>query len=207
MEINSLVFDKVIVLSERVDNPGLDVTWVISEERQTFRHLINLSRKHTELDDIVVLSNADIFFVADSVNKIKEHLQKDQAFCLTRHELTLPFCMEVWDVSYSQDVWVFREPIKPDIQGDYFIGVPGCDNRFTYELQKVGYQVSNPSKSIRTYHLHGSAKRSATNNKHHRVPPPYLYIYPHHLGDVPRTYLIKSVQEYRIALAKRRWKS
>jgi hypothetical protein len=69
------------------------------------------------------------------------------------------------------------------VDADFWFGVPGCDNRFSHILRGAGYELSNPSKSIASYHMHLSEQRTATNTQKHRIRPPYLYLEPTALGE------------------------
>ncbi|WPT11388.1 hypothetical protein PSENEW3n2_00000826 [Picochlorum sp. SENEW3] len=62
------------------------------------------------------------------------------------------------------------------------LGKPGIDNRLAYELLKAGYQVSNPSKSITSWHVHGTNIRDYSHLD--VVPPPYAIVYPTTLEEV-----------------------
>jgi len=53
-------------------------------------------------------------------------------------------------------------------------GVPGCDNKIAYLLQEAGYVVTNPSTTIKTYHLHLSGIRHY--NAKYRVPRPRINV-------------------------------
>lgn len=57
--------------------------------------------------------------------------------------------------------------------------VHNCDNAIANRLENAGYNVLNPSKDIRTFHLHNSGIRNYTSKD--RVPPPYKLIHPHNL--------------------------
>jgi len=70
--------------------------------------------------------------------------------------------------------------------GDYFIGCVGCDNRIAWEFEQAGYQVSNPSKTIRCHHLHASGIRAVVDRSKWLVPPPYKVLEPVTLSDALR---------------------
>jgi hypothetical protein len=84
---------------------------------------------------------------------------------------------------------VFKGKIKK-VKADFGIGIPRCDNRLAYELEKADYRVENPSFSIKSYHLHmGVRETYAAHNKACFIPPPYKYIWPHNLFSLPKTIL------------------
>ena len=74
-----------------------------------------------------------------------------------------------------------------DSNSDVPLGVPGCDNRIAAELlYRYGYNVLNPSKSIKTYHYHpsGDSTRMYLNSDYSRncyVEGPYEHLTPHKL--------------------------
>jgi hypothetical protein len=82
--------------------------------------------------------------------------------------------------------------------------VPGCDNRLVAEVQAAGWTVSNPSRDIKTIHVHGSRIRTATNHVNHRLPPPYLFVQPAHLGETPETRLVTDLAEFANQRRERR---
>jgi hypothetical protein len=60
------------------------------------------------------------------------------------------------------------------VYGNFTLGMRGCDNRIAAEFEIAGYRVSNPSKSIRSYHVHNSGIRNYTTTD--VIPKPYLTI-------------------------------
>lgn len=183
LQMNCQAFDSVTILTEGPGRPawfnGLGDNWGI---RPQYANAI-LSASHAG-DGVVVIANSDIIIPQSSLEQIDCNLRPNEAYALTRWDIT-ENGIRLFDRVHSQDVWAFRGPPKPNIGGDYFFGVPGCDNRFAYELQAAGYEVLNPSRDIRTYHLHLSGYRPG-NKPENRVPGPYLFVKPHHLGEKPQ---------------------
>jgi hypothetical protein len=132
-------------------------------------------------DDLCVIGNGDIAFTQQSIAQIAEHLKPKAVFALSRTELGKA---EPDPLDYQQDAWAFRGRLPTDI-GDYPFGCWGSDNRFAHELDAAGWQVLNPSKTIKTFHVHGSGYRTHMSTDAHRVPPPSLYFMPHELGELP----------------------
>lgn len=58
------------------------------------------------------------------------------------------------------------------------IVVHNCDNRLAYEIQKSGYNIINPSLSIKLVHLHKEDNRNYKRTKENTVDPPYLTLQP-----------------------------
>jgi hypothetical protein len=182
LALNRLAFDWICVLAEGVtESPikGINEWWFVSS-RPMYCDALKAASASSP-DDVVVIANCDIRVPRESLQLIDANIQPGQAYCLTRWENG-----SVWNVEYSQDAWVFRgRPMLRGGMGRYRFGVPGCDNRFAAELRAAGYAVLNPSRSIRTWHYHESAVRTATNCGEHRVDLPYLYVWPHELGEEP----------------------
>ena len=145
VENNLKVFDNVIILKEGEFNlPDYDVTILPVSCRPTFRTFFRAINHLTNPNDINVIANSDIYFkekpIAPKVN---------QCFALTRWEGD-----RFLNMADSQDVWAFLGQVKIPRYCDFHIGIRGCDNRVAYELKINGYEVLNPSLTIKTYHLH-----------------------------------------------------
>jgi hypothetical protein len=162
--------------------------------RQRYRDMLDYAAGEAGPDDIVVLANCDIIIQADALKLIGESLRAGEMYALSRWEGPAPHNCE-----WSQDVWAFRGPPKV-AGGDYFFGVPGCDNRFAHDADASGYRVLNPSKSIVTVHVHQSRIRTATNSIAFRIDPPYLLIKPHCLGEQAQRRRIGDNGQFRDAL-------
>lgn len=149
-----------------------------SNDRLKFNYLFNIINEYTGNQDINIIANLDIYF-DDTILKTKE-IKQDQFLCLSRWEVNganIRFCN--W--AYSQDAWVFRGKSK-NINGDFFLGWRGCDNRIAYEAKNAGYEVSNPSLDIKVYHIHNSNVRDYNWSQDEKkvVPPPHLTVEPGH---------------------------
>lgn len=192
LTLNLAAFDHVCVLSENVDRPrDFPGAWFAGEHRQTYADLLALAAGTrgdtsgvTDAHALNVIANCDIILPRCELAKMDAHLQPGDAYCLTRWDLTAAGGIRLFDAVYSQDVWAFRGPPREKIGGTFPLGHPGCDNRFAHELDAAGYRVLNPSKDIRTYHLHLSGHRTS-NKPENRVPLPYLFVKPAALGDEP----------------------
>lgn len=209
LQINQMSFDDVIVFSEKVEKPKwFEGEWVL-HSRPKFRELW----QHFQDGEVNmnVIANCDVFFLPKDLSMADHAVTYEcetgrRVLCLTRHEMQgTKFLMSVWNVGYSQDAWVFvGKPELPKGVGEFWFGVPGCDNRFSWELNSAGFEVTNPSMSIASYHVHASARRTETNKESHRVPPPYLYIEPHGIFDpVVRTEAL-TMEKRRETFARKR---
>lgn len=146
--------------------------------RTTYNDMFSLARQSfSDSNKLTVIANTDIFFdetllLASAVD------MSNTCFALSRWDIQEdndpPIHHDFWD---SQDVWIFQGKIR-DINADFGIGVRGCDNRLAHELVQAGYNVYNPSKSIKAYHYHMSNYRTyeQLNNQPAPIPRPYHFV-------------------------------
>ena len=127
-------------------------------------------------DDINVLSNLDIYF-NDTILLAKEMTDND-AYALTRWEpkgrKIVPFERKHSGAQamHSQDIWIIKGKARP-VNGNFNLGVAGCDNRIAYELS-LHYRVTNPSDKIQCIHKHKDEARNYTLK--HKIMPPYMWV-------------------------------
>lgn len=77
-----------------------------------------------------------------------------------------------WTAPISQDAWIFKAPLPAGVDGDYFFGWLGCDNRIAHELKSKNFHVINPSLKIICRHVHMTEKRNYTSEN--KVPGAYV---------------------------------
>lgn len=124
----------------------------------------------------IVIANSDIFF-DESILKIKR-FSNDRFLAITRYEYegsdNSPNIYMKMGCD-SQDTWIYKSPANiNDVEIDFHLGTPGCDNRIAYEMSK-NYKVINPSLSVKTYHMHSSKYR--TYDVSNRIDGPYLQVH------------------------------
>lgn len=184
--LKSGCFDAVWVIAED-DGKGLEyfesvapytVNILPCTTRPTFRTffeaintIMDMPRFENNSEDMInIISNSDIY-----VEDIPVFPQKNQVFALTRYELEPNGNIRFLNRSDSQDVFMFRSKIRiPNYCN--FANHPGSDNRICKELALIGYEVLNPSLTIKTFHLHRGAKSYDNNTP--RIKPPYLRLNP-----------------------------
>lgn len=152
LEMNKLVFDEVVIV----------------EGRPTFSELFALTKDYP--NDINCFCNSDVYFKS---TELLQKLQQNDCFALTRDDLRD-------DSRYnfqSQDAWCFKGEVK-GVEMPYPMGFWGCDNRVVHELQRVGYNVINPSLSITIVHLHAVDNRVYERSEKNTAPPPYAFVKP-----------------------------
>lgn len=157
--------------------------------RPTYNDYFEWIRESTRDNSCVsIVSNSDIYFDRN-ILALCQVLKPNQCAVLSRWDLTASGEPHLFDRKDSQDVWVFRGPVK-QVYGDFPVGVPRCDNRILYQLKQAGYEIINPAFSIRAYHLHAGQRQEYSNaNLGNFVDPPYAYLWPHNLWSLPRTLL------------------
>jgi hypothetical protein len=119
-----------------------------------------------------IVSNSDIYF--DETLSILENFDfsNNIAFALSKYENGI-----LHERSDSQDSWFFSSPLNVELSLIHFkFGFPGCDNIFLGLMMKSGYGLLNPSKTIKTHHLHDSGYRTYTDCD--KIPGDYWGISP-----------------------------
>ena len=132
-------------------------------------------------------ANGDIFF--DDSLKLLDLIDFNKKVCvaITRHESNntkkiIRFREEKY-IGCSQDCWIFKGHISIDNIDlvDFNFGIPGCDNRLAYELDRNGYKILNPCKDIIIYHYH-TVRGPSLESK--RIPQPYKMLTLTRLGEL-----------------------
>lgn len=150
-------------------------------DRPTFRQLFEQINSIAEPDDISIIANSDIFFESFFDFSL---IKQNEAWCLSRWEY-IKGNPVLYDHADSQDVWAFRGQINEVPDCDFGLGKPGCDNAIAERIQRSGYKVLNPSKSIKSIHLHTSGIRNYSHAKDPAIEKPYLLIAPHFWNEEP----------------------
>lgn len=140
----------------------------------TFSMIFSIVNNESSQEDINIIANSDIYFDEESISYIKAYLSSEKCFALTRWNIIQgqPVFMNARD---SQDTWCFKGHIRP-IEANFKMGFAGCDNSLALKIQEAGYTVTNPSWTIKTYHLHESIHRGWYGKE--TIPPPYLLLEP-----------------------------
>jgi len=152
------------------------------EGRPKCRDLFNLIATASDQRDINIVLNSDCFPEPADLPML-EFLAADEAWCVSRVEISSAVPLKI-DTRKNkrrarkhpfdmQDAWIIRGTPKEGMTLDFFMGMPGCDNRLAYELQQAGYRISNPASFFRLYHFHTSAERNYDESQ--RVAPPYAF--------------------------------
>ncbi len=159
-------------LQKNLENKLLTTVIIESPSKPTYEFFFQQINRLAEPDDISIICNSDIFF--DETIKFVEKIKDKELFALLRWEW-LPGGPHLFERPDSQDTWIVRGKVE-NVFGAFSLGIRGCDNRIAYEFQKAGYTVSNPAKTIKSYHVHTSNVRNYTMAD--LVPPPYYTLGP-----------------------------
>lgn len=187
---NNPFIDEIILLNEKIYDIDImkhtKIKQVDISHRLTYNDVFNYSNKYCNIDDIKILTNTDIILSYTDIQYLKLCDLNNNVFALLRYELIPPKNMldkeflfddieDIWvidnkECKTAQDVWIFNN-IKPDEIYNFNLGIRGCDNRIAYLLNKNKYNVTNPSESIKTYHLHNNAPKSQESRERRNFKP------------------------------------
>lgn len=143
--------------------------------RPTYSDFIKWANKFSSEKSINIISNADIIF--DETLSHLDKLKENDCWALSRWEMPLLKQEQIY--GDSQDCWIFRGKIKELDKADFPMGKMGCDNRIAYEIKKAGYNISNPSLTVNTWHVHNTNVRGYdpnVRNENTVVSQPYLNV-------------------------------
>ena len=158
-------------------NEGVFHHYTHPQGRPTFTELLRMCRPGV----INYIANADIYF-----ERVDHHPPEGHVWALSRYDIDPTGAAVLWDHADSQDTWIVAGG-PHEVDAPYPMGVPGCDNALIHALQQAGFAVTNPSKTVCSYHLHLSKFRSYLDNqqgdgrggkKMYRIPPPYGHAKP-----------------------------
>lgn len=161
---------------------------IVRKGRPTFKDIFNYMAIPTFSEDAIkIFANTDIYFEAlEQYDNHFEYLMGAgrTCFALSRWDVDANGIATHFERADSQDVWVFYGSPNVDEKAylDFTAGKAGCDNRLAHELAVYGYNVLNPSKTFKTYHLHNSNVRNYVDEKgmvKERIEPPYSLVTPY----------------------------
>lgn len=184
-------------LLEITHNDNNKIIPIITEIRPTFNDYFAITKKLFNSDiNINIISNLDIIIPHESLSQIKNSdIHKvvldyfpniSTCLALSRWDITnksedFKNGVVLFDRADSQDTWIFKGGVNHILGADFTIGIAGCDNSIAHLLEQHGYNVINPSRTIKTYHLHLTNIRNYTDISGHaiqRIQPPYKLINP-----------------------------
>ena len=157
---------------------------VYLEGRPTYNTFFALTRKLSSGTDINIICNSDIIIPADTLQNMQNYFQHENTcLALSRWDVAQKDSYTdnavLFDRADSQDTWIFKGGIGQIEGADFTMGIAGCDNAIAYLINAAGYTLSNPCRSLKTYHLHLSNIRNYIQGENiQRIPPPYQLIAP-----------------------------
>jgi hypothetical protein len=169
---NPLIDNIFLIVEGEVKLPINGKLIIIEANRPTYRNFFDLINDTvTSPNDFSILANTDIYF-NDTLQLID--LREKQCIALSRWDKRKDG-LRLHNERYSQDTWIFKGKIRNVRFCDFFMGIPGCDNRIAYELNRAGYRLFNPAYSIQSIHYHQSDLHNYDHNTP-KIPKPYLYV-------------------------------
>lgn len=185
--INNKDIKRIIVLTTKEDAQKIEenskVIITILDKRPTYTDFFSVTKNFKE--SINIISNSDIIIPVKTTSKLNNYLTNNKTcLALTRWDI-LDLDKKVYKFfnrKDSQDSWFFLGEVS--LKADFTLGLPGCDGSIAYLLKKNGYNVLNPSLTLKTYHLHlsnvrnYSKKVSLFNFFKKMAPLPYMNLVP-----------------------------
>lgn len=150
--------------------------------RPSYLDWLTLSEEHSK-GAVSVLANSDIYFDKTVTEMHKVFGASDHAFAaISRYEIQGDKITMHPNPQWSQDVWAVDGdvPVSDQIKKQLSIplGVPRCDNKIGYIFSIHGYDIFNPCKTLRTYHLHETELRGYDNHIDKRILGGIAWVYP-----------------------------
>jgi hypothetical protein len=180
--LDNLLIDNIYVfVAKRIHFPFGSVDGrlhLIDIERPRYSDVITfINSKPDFKESYNIISNSDIYYdeTLQSLDKI-DFLRKT-CLALSRHEVdgsgNIVHVHSKEFLSLSQDSWIFKGHIKINNNDvNFYMGIPGCDNRLAFELSKNNFNVLNLHHDIKIYHYHLHRMRKIKD----RISKPYKYI-------------------------------
>lgn len=151
------------------------------QSRPTYADYFCWINEVAEEDDVSLIANGDVWFDDHLKLFARWAFPARTLLALSRWDVRPDGPVVLYDHNDSQDSWMVRGGVHA-VMGDFPLGIPRCDNRIAAEFERAGYQVLNPSFSIKSYHLHAGPPRLYDATKPNMViAPPYKYVWPHNL--------------------------
>jgi hypothetical protein len=180
---NIYLLNERIYSEEELDISSNKIIQVDIKNRLNFKDVFDYINDQN-IQGYNVIINSDIFFDETIKRLFKSdiHLNK-KMYALLRYEY------DEIDVNNSklfgprgdsQDTWIIHSNFsigkKESRVFNFAFGKPGCDNKMTYLMTILGYEVLNDPEYIKSYHLHNTNIRNYTNND--KILPPYEIVTP-----------------------------
>jgi hypothetical protein len=183
-------------LRRNVDNPYITRVYLLSECEAPFTHpklevlptggriTMRTAVEFANLNagELNIVCNSDIY-MDNTIGMAQDVSMQGRVMCLSRWEELPGGQLRHYSYEYSQDTWVWAGQLNLT-GGEYQFGLLGCDNKFAYDVHTSGYEVFNPSRHIKTIHVHLSNVRNYSEAT--RLPRPYKNVPPCALEPMPQ---------------------
>ncbi len=152
-----------------------NVTMSYVTRRPSFSYCFNIANTLYP-NSRVILSNADIYF-NETLALLENYDLSDKLLALTRWNVQQdgeiqPFKRGEKNANDSQDVWIFKTPLRKINCADIKFGTPHCDGKIAYQAQRNRLNVLNPCMTVQCCHLHLSNVR----NYDTKTPTPFIHL-------------------------------
>jgi hypothetical protein len=157
---------------------------------EDFIHCLNnnmeLSNKLKFLDSKIEIHHKDGNTINDSIENLEVLTKEEHAKIHSSKKINHKQHLSEKKIIKIED---YKETMTYDISVEYpnnnfcanDIIVHNCDNKIGHLLEKAGYDVKNPSKTLRTFHYHTTNVRNyldIVGFPIERIPPPYKIMPP-----------------------------
>jgi hypothetical protein len=179
--IDNPFIDRIMIFAESSLPFTSEKVQIISDKRPTYNDKFNAINHYIVSPiEISIVANSDIYF-DETLKELQSMLNGRFCYALSRYDVKPDSEPVLHQEKFSQDTWIFCGKVKPIKFGAFHLGVPGCDNRIAWELNRAGYILKNPASKIKTYHYHPSDLHTyhdekGENIKYLYVPKPYLFV-------------------------------
>jgi len=151
----------ILIKYNKNKNININITYIL--KRPQFNDIFNYCNKN--INGTTMIANSDIIY-DKTLSKI--NISDDDFIALTRYNL-YNNKYEIMKLKtgriniYSQDTWIFKSPMKYDINYPVNLGAMFCDSALIYILKNnTKYNVSNKSLYINSFHIQEDASVSET---------------------------------------------
>lgn len=190
VKFNAAIFDEIFIFTSIKDyQEGFLMSYPFPNKANiifigTHKLTFNDYFEMFESDCVNIISNLDIIITRETIDLIPKYFEENRKRCLalTRYDINKNKIENniiegtFFDRTDSQDTWVFYGNVDKLEEANFGLGVAGCDNSIAYHLNKNGYDVINPSLTLKTYHYHNSNIRYWNQGEYETIPPPYLLL-------------------------------
>ena len=176
--------DRIFLMIDDGHTPPVSsdkITLIHTKGRPSYAQWYELTQKNSK-DAISVLVNSDIYCDETIVELEKVFAASPRAFvALSRYEVNGEAISLHKNPHWSQDAWAIdgRVPLSQSLcqKLEIPLGVPRCDNKIAYIFSLHGYDVFNPCRFVRSYHLHETQLRSYDSHTDKRILGGTAWVY------------------------------